>query len=346
MRKLLATTTIIAASAAPLTAAPSDGPLRVTEAVGGNLVSVAELINRAVYVQTVRGNQVIWSDWTDVPDAFAPRGEIEDLLLAPDGNVRTAVVGEGGLLDIGETGMTVDISKLGVVMDADDSGDFYVVFTGDPSDLDAARVDNRPGDGPGTATTPAAGARGGGADERSNRQVVAGASRGGVRGASNVAQPSMQSRMEAAGQDLMGYASVTPGTGKSDGPRGPSSARQTQREAAARGDYFGAAPPVAQEEGVNVSADGLSAEDLEWVPVYSANGEWIGDIGDLTLDENGNIVEAIVDMGGFLGLGETPVSVPFDKVTLKRAGAGQGLRAYVQMSAASIGRLKTETGGS
>ena len=76
------------------------------------------------------------------------------------------------------------------------------------------------------------------------------------------------------------------------------------------------------------------------------NGDRIGKIGDLTLDNSGKISEAIVDMGGFLGVGQKPVAVPFDKMTLKRDPNGDALRAYIQMSEPAIEKLRTQASSS
>ena len=49
-------------------------------------------------------------------------------------------------------------------------------------------------------------------------------------------------------------------------------------------------------------------------PVYSPSDESIGEIRDVLIDEDGEISALIIGVGGFLGLGEKNVAVPFDAV--------------------------------
>ncbi|WP_210497155.1 PRC-barrel domain-containing protein [Microvirga antarctica] len=55
----------------------------------------------------------------------------------------------------------------------------------------------------------------------------------------------------------------------------------------------------------------LLASELIGTKVISANNESVGDINDVVLDRNGQTVAAIVGVGGFLGIGEKDVAVPF-----------------------------------
>jgi hypothetical protein len=48
--------------------------------------------------------------------------------------------------------------------------------------------------------------------------------------------------------------------------------------------------------------------------VYNDNNESLGSINDLLTDKNGNIKAVIIGVGGFLGVGEHLVAIPFEKV--------------------------------
>ena len=67
--------------------------------------------------------------------------------------------------------------------------------------------------------------------------------------------------------------------------------------------------------------------DLRGTRVYGANNESIGDINDILLDLNGQAVAVIVGVGGFLGIGQKDVAVPYAALeivgdrSLARAGA-------------------------
>ncbi|PST26281.1 PRC-barrel domain containing protein [Mesorhizobium plurifarium] len=60
----------------------------------------------------------------------------------------------------------------------------------------------------------------------------------------------------------------------------------------------------------------ISANTYIGQSVYNASDESIGEINDLIIEKEGGIAAAIVGVGGFLGIGEKNVAVPFDKITV------------------------------
>jgi sporulation protein YlmC with PRC-barrel domain len=48
--------------------------------------------------------------------------------------------------------------------------------------------------------------------------------------------------------------------------------------------------------------------------VYNDNNESIGSVNELLADKSGNIKAVVIGVGGFLGVGEHLVAIPFDKV--------------------------------
>jgi sporulation protein YlmC with PRC-barrel domain len=50
-------------------------------------------------------------------------------------------------------------------------------------------------------------------------------------------------------------------------------------------------------------------------PIVNASGEKIGDINDLLFDRTGKITTVVIGVGGFLGLGEKRVALPFEVIT-------------------------------
>jgi sporulation protein YlmC with PRC-barrel domain len=66
------------------------------------------------------------------------------------------------------------------------------------------------------------------------------------------------------------------------------------------------------------------ASKLEGLDIYNQNNEKIGDISELLVDSSGKIQAVVVGVGGFLGIGERDVAIPFDQIKLvnePRAGA-------------------------
>jgi sporulation protein YlmC with PRC-barrel domain len=76
---------------------------------------------------------------------------------------------------------------------------------------------------------------------------------------------------------------------------------------------------TANKDAANTSAsmhrDGeWRASKLSGVDVYNEANEKIGDVNDVILDKSGKAEKVILSVGGFLGIGERYVAVPFEKV--------------------------------
>jgi len=58
------------------------------------------------------------------------------------------------------------------------------------------------------------------------------------------------------------------------------------------------------------------ASKLEGLNVYNQNNEKIGDISELIVDSSGKVQAVVVGVGGFLGMGEHDVAIPFEQISL------------------------------
>src|SRR6195952_2142150 len=56
------------------------------------------------------------------------------------------------------------------------------------------------------------------------------------------------------------------------------------------------------------------ASKVVGLSVYNDKNESVGSINDLLTDKNGKITAVVIGVGGFLGVGEHLVAVPFEKV--------------------------------
>jgi sporulation protein YlmC with PRC-barrel domain len=71
----------------------------------------------------------------------------------------------------------------------------------------------------------------------------------------------------------------------------------------------------AANAGATMHRDGeWRASKLVGVNVYNEANEKIGDINDVILDKSGKTSKVILGVGGFLGMGEYYVAVPFEKL--------------------------------
>jgi sporulation protein YlmC with PRC-barrel domain len=65
----------------------------------------------------------------------------------------------------------------------------------------------------------------------------------------------------------------------------------------------------------------ISVNDFMGKAIYTSDNQSIGDINDLLVANDGGVVAAVVGVGGFLGIGEKNVAIPFDKITITRETA-------------------------
>jgi len=73
-------------------------------------------------------------------------------------------------------------------------------------------------------------------------------------------------------------------------------------------------------------AKGLHASDLIGTDIKSNGDEKIGSVSDLIIDQDGQVVAVVVGVGGFLGMGEKNVAIPWDDVTKSGTAEEQELR--------------------
>jgi sporulation protein YlmC with PRC-barrel domain len=61
--------------------------------------------------------------------------------------------------------------------------------------------------------------------------------------------------------------------------------------------------------------DQWRVSNLEGLTIYSSNnGDKIGDISELIFDNIGKVQAVVIGVGGYLGIGERDVAVPFDQI--------------------------------
>jgi sporulation protein YlmC with PRC-barrel domain len=91
---------------------------------------------------------------------------------------------------------------------------------------------------------------------------------------------------------------------------------------ATAGEDLAAAPATEGEGFLSFSPDQIRASTLIGKEVFSAEDESIGEVSDLVLQEDGATRVAIIDVGGFLGVGEKPVAIPFEQIEVQQQEGG------------------------
>jgi hypothetical protein len=73
----------------------------------------------------------------------------------------------------------------------------------------------------------------------------------------------------------------------------------------------------AGEKFVNTQTSGQwLASDIMGMNVLGAKDEKIGTVSDLLMDDDGNLLAAVVGVGGFLGIGQKNVAITFDTLNI------------------------------
>lgn len=112
----------------------------------------------------------------------------------------------------------------------------------------------------------------------------------------------------------------TTGTGSTTSPGTGSTMGGAQTQSSPdRSSTSPATPTAAASDVVTEQQDGQSlSSDLVGMKVVGSNQESIGKVSDLII-EDGRLVGAVLDVGGFLGLGAKQVGVPWDALSVSEA---------------------------
>jgi hypothetical protein len=66
----------------------------------------------------------------------------------------------------------------------------------------------------------------------------------------------------------------------------------------------------------------LASKNLIGAKVGGPDNATVGSINDLLMEKNGNVLAAVIGVGGFLGIGSKNVAVPFKSLELSRGSDG------------------------
>ncbi|MBB4208962.1 PRC-barrel domain-containing protein [Roseinatronobacter bogoriensis] len=213
-------------------------------------------------------------------DSWENVGNIDDMIVTMDGEIRGILIDVGGFLGIGARSVMVDIDDLYFVRDdADAEGidDFFVVASMTEEQLEAL-------------------------PEWSEDQLSTG-----------FEQRSYDSAQAEPGA-TMGAGHTT----SMDDPQSDSAQMQTQDGMQGNDDM---ATQAEARTDVPAGYEVLSAEErtvdrLLGADVYGREGDNIATVDDLVMGDDGSVTHAVMDVGGFLGLGEHTVALEIDDIDI------------------------------
>ncbi|MEY8835014.1 PRC-barrel domain-containing protein [Phaeobacter italicus] len=141
-------------------------------------------------------------------------------------------------------------------------------------------------------------------------------------------------QVEAEAEELKQETAAAAGELKDDADALAKDAEQTAENAA-----DSLKGPFVKDGYVAASAEALTSEELTGAPLYDSKDEWIGEVSQINLTEQGKVDTIVADIGGFLGLGEKPVALKLGEMDILRSDDGDNLRVYVSMSKAEMEQL-------
>jgi len=213
-------------------------------------------------------------------------GDINEILIDNTGNAKALVLGVGGFLGIGEKNVAINFNQLQWTQAPD--GTFRYVLNTTADALNAAPEFQYQDE---NATDEAA----------ANQAAPGGNNTSGSGGAIVDANPNAANNAGAGNTTTMAPGAAAGGNAQA-------------------GNEGGGAPDRATLTPVDLGA--MTAENLDGTQVYGTNNEEIGQIGDFVLNAQGQIDAVIVDVGGFLGIGEKPVALEYKSVQVQQNANG------------------------
>lgn len=348
IRKLLATTalaTLIASGAyaqdttqpmqtQPTEMAPGTTQMPETPMVikaQGNLAS--KVIGKAVYNGTGDEAQKI--------------GSVNDLVITPDGQVQALVIGVGGFLGIGQKDVAIEYD-LAQWAERDNDRWLVVETTAEAlkaqPEFDKQAYQPMPADADVAETKPAT------AEDLANAPVQQDTDQTAEQmpaDGDQTTQPLQDTAQAPATDDgsaTEDQAAQAPAA--EDGNATDQQAAQApMTDDGTATDDQAAQAPAADESATDQTqtaaidrstlkdqpTDQIRADDFIGTTVYGANDESVGEVGDVVLSQDGTVDAVLIDVGGFLGIGEKEVALGLDNLQFMADENGK-LYLYTNLS--------------
>jgi len=206
-------------------------------------------------------------------------GDVNDLVIGADGAIEQMIVGVGGFLGIGEKNVAVDYKTAEW---AEKNGDRWLVVGMSKEELGAA---------PAFDPTPYEPA-----------QPVA------------AAEPAAPAAPADNSTTAMTPAPAAPADTAQAPAAAPAAPADTAQAPAAPAADATSTAAIDKSTLTEVPADKLSTDTLKGTTVYGADDTNLGEIGDVIVTADGKVDAVVIDVGGFLGVGEKPVAVGMDNL--------------------------------
>ncbi|MBO0347357.1 PRC-barrel domain-containing protein [Roseibium sp. CAU 1637] len=343
LRKILTTTALVTALTVPAFAADNAATTKTmdetTQAPAAQATGSAQEKDPSLYMFEVHtlaedatqgylasnliGKYVYASEAEDADSL----GDINDIVIGQDGTIQAVILGAGGFLGVGEKDVALDFDRLAMQETGD--SEFRIVSDVTKAELEGAAEYERPDYVPEWMSLAAIN------DGIDNVTTSASKAYDDATKSTEEAYDSAAASIEQTGDnveqktDEMAAAPVVDGDVQADEVREEAMAPEATDELNPANDQASAEANW-MEDKVAVESGTLEADELIGASVYDVAYNSVGEVGDVLLNADGQIEAAIVDAGGFLGLGEKEVAIDFSEVRIYREKDGDDL--YVKTS--------------
>lgn len=361
MKTFLATTAIVLVMGGAAYAAPAQFNSYQSQATD---VKASTFIGQRIYASesdvtaertTAAGPE---KDWADI-------GEINDVILGRDGAVKAVVLGVGGFLGMGEKDVAVSMNDVKFVKNGDSANDFFLVVNTTKDALNNAPAYTAAEDMQTSANTPAD-ATTAADDTAANTTAVPDTATDTNTAANTTATTDMAKPADtaadqassttttnnnntadtAANTDMAKPAdtandqasSATTTNNNNTADTAANTDAQTTASTTTDGAVQGtmdesrtrlARPEVTREGYETAQPTELTADKLTGARVYGAQDEDVGEINRLVMNDSGQVQMVVLDIGGFLGMGEREIAVTPDELNIVRNTKGDDFRVYI-----------------
>jgi sporulation protein YlmC with PRC-barrel domain len=203
-------------------------------------------------------------------------GDVNDIVIGADGNIEAVIVGVGGFLGIGEKDVAVEYAQLDW---AEKDGDRWLVAPMTKEQLETQAVFDRSA----YDAAPAVAA---------------------VESTAAPADPAAPATPPVAAAPADPAAAATDQMAQDPAPADPAAGATDTTSTAA----------IDRSTLTELPAADIRAEDMVGTTVYGSDDANVGEIGDVVLTADGKVDAYIIDVGGFLGVGEKEVAVGSDNL--------------------------------
>ncbi len=243
-------------------------------------------------------------DWENV-------GSVDEIVMTMDGEIRGVLLDIGGFLGIGATTVLVDIDDLHFVTqdgDADDIDDFDVVIAMSEEELENLPEWDDDQLRAGFAMR---------SDQQQDQEQVE---------VQDQEQAEQQDQEQAEQQDQE----------QAEQQDQEQVEQQDQEQVEQQDQEQDTASAVFSDDYMMLEGEERTIDRLIGADVYDTNGENIGSVDDVLVDDEDRISDVLVDVGGFLGIGAHTVRMPLEDARIGWSESNDDVRVQVMMTAEEL----------